>query len=216
MSIFIYLINKADLMKNKIINFSLFQKLFCDSCYGVVLFVLILFSSCAKEIYQKADYTFYDQNFKLDNSTSLRTDGVYELKSIWTDEDGGKLKQPEDHRFYKFYPTGQCNLTLDSSFKIKTEKDYADVISKDFVKQKRTLFQAYYKFSGDRIVIESRVVQRRQFAYKYGYVKNDSLIIVKAGTHGKGTFADSNFPSYYKEYYVFKPLALQNEKQPQW
>ncbi|WP_125721800.1 hypothetical protein [Flavobacterium ustbae] len=203
-------------MKNKIINFSLFQRLLLTSQYAVIVLLVMLVFSCAGKIYMKEDYTFYNSNFRLDQSASLRTDGVYVLQSIWTAENGGILKQPKDHRFYKFYATGQCNLSLDSSFEIKTEKDYADAVSKDFLMQKNTLFQGYYKLSADRIAIESRVVPRHQFEYKYGYVKKDSLIIVKAGNSKKGTFDDSNFPEYYKEYYVFKPLALPNENQPQW
>ncbi|PXY43310.1 hypothetical protein [Flavobacterium hydrophilum] len=106
----------------------------------VFIILLVLLYSCADKVYTKEDYTFYNKAFKEDASSSLRTDGVYILKSIWTNENGGQLKQPKDHRFYKFYATGQCNLTLDPSLKIKTEKEYIQVINNDFITQKKTLF----------------------------------------------------------------------------
>ena len=76
-----------------------------------ILMFLLVFSSCSPKIYQKGDYTFYNKVFNLDNTSLLRTDGVYVLDRIWTDENGGTVKQPQNHLFYKFYKTGQCNLT---------------------------------------------------------------------------------------------------------
>lgn len=184
--------------------------------YVVITLFMGLFSSCAQKVYQKEDYTFYDKTFKLDASSGLRTDGVYVLDRIWTDENGGITKQPKEHRFYKFYEGGQCNLTLDPSGEIKTKEEYIAAVSKDFVIKKSTLFEGYYKLKDDRIVIQSVVVPRKQFEYKYGYVDHDSLIIVKATTEGSGKFDDSYFTAYYKEYYVFVPLAVKNVAQPQW
>lgn len=204
-------------MKNGASHFKLklgIQFLFSNQ-YAFLIILLVLYS-CTHKVYTKQDYTIYNKAFKLDASATLRTDGVYVLESIWTNENGGQLKQSKDHRFYIFYPTGQCNLTLDPSFKIKTEKEYMEVINRDFVTQKNTLFQGYYKLSQNKIIIQSRVVPRQQFEYKYGYIKNDSLIIVKASTQGKGTFDEVNYTGYYKEYYVFRSLAIKNEKEPQW
>jgi len=175
-----------------------------------------LFSSCAQKVYQKEDYTFYDKAFKLDVSSGLRTDGVYVLDHIWTDENGGTTKQPKEHRFYKFYKGGQCNLTLEPSGEIKTKEEYISAVSKDFVSKKSTLFEGYYKLEKNKIVLQSVVVPRRQFEYKYGFVEQDNLIIVKATTEGKGKFEDKYFTHYYKEYYVFVPLGIKNEGQPQW
>lgn len=184
--------------------------------YAFILILLVLVCSCADKVYTKEYYTFYNKAFKGDVSSSLRIDGVYILKSIWTNENGGQLKQSKDHRFYKFYTAGQCNLTLDPSFKIKTEKEYIEVINNDFITQKKTLFQGYYKLSQNKIIIQSRVVPRRQFEYKYGYIKNDSLIIIKATSQEKAIFDEVNYTGFYKEYYVFMPLKIKNEKEPQW
>lgn len=150
--------------------------------------LVVLFNSCSEKIYQKEDYSFYNKTFKVDPSSLLRTDGIYILSWIWTNENGGVLKQTNDHRFYKFYSTGQCNLTLDLDLKIKTEQDYVEEVEKDFLPIKQTLFQGYYKLSGEKIIMQSRVVPRKQFEYKYGYIKKDSLIIVKVATQGKGAF----------------------------
>lgn len=182
----------------------------------VLLLFFGLFFSCAKKIYQKNDYSFYDSNFKLDASSALRTDGVYVLYHIWTDENGGTTKQPQEHRFYKFYATGQSNLTLDPSHQIKTEVDYLNSVSHDFSIKNNTLFEGYYKLKNDKIIIQSIVVPCRQFEYKYGYTAKDSLIIVKATIEGKGKFDDQYFTGTYKEYYVFMPLDIKNESDPQW
>lgn len=190
---------------------------FGNHCRSVILLLFLgLFFACAKKIYQKNDYPFYDNTFKLDTSSALRTDGVYVLNHIWTDENGGTAKPPKEHRFYKFYKTGQCNLTLDLSHQIKTKEDYLNALSKDFLIKKNTLFEGYYKLENNKIVIQSIVVPRHQLDYKYGYVKKDSLIIVKSTSEGKGKFEDKYFTQTYKEFYVFVPLEIKNENDPQW
>lgn len=180
-----------------------------------ILFMLV-FSSCAPKIYQKRDYTFYNKAFNLDSSSLLRTDGVYVLNRIWTDENGGTVKQPQNHLFYKFYNTGQCNLTVDLSNEIKTEKEYQNAVNKDLQKQNNTLFQGYYKISQPKIIIQRKVTPRKLFEYKYGYIEKDTLIIVKSTIEGKGEFDTKYFTGYYKEYYVFVPLQIKNEGEPQW
>lgn len=47
-------------------------------------------------------------------------------------------------------------------------------------------------------------------------MKKDSLIIVKATSEGKGKFDDIYFTQTYKEFYVFVPLDIKNENDPQW
>ena len=183
--------------------------------YLIVIFFLSLFLSCARKIYQKTDYTFYDKSFKLDTLSGLRTDGVYVLDQIWTNQNGGTFKKPKEHRFYKFYVSGQCNLTIDPTHEIKTKSDYVNAVSKDSVK-KYTLFEGYYKLKSNKVIIQGLVVPRQQFEYKYGFVEKDSLIIVKSTTQGKGQFLDANFTLAYKEYYVFIPLNIKNEGEPQW
>jgi len=182
----------------------------------VMILFLGIFSSCAQKVYKKEDYTFYDTSFRLHASSPLRTDGVYVLDRIWTDENGGTTKQPKDHCFYKFYIQGQCNLTLDPENSIKTKDDYRTAVSKNLSQRKNTLFEGYYKLENNRIILQSVVVPRRQFEYKYGYVENDSLVIVKVTTDGKGKFDDKYFTGYYKEYYVFVPLGIKNEAEPKW
>jgi len=185
--------------------------------YCIVLMILLLiFSSCSPKIYQKEDYPFYNKSFHLDTSSALRTDGVYVLDHIWTDQNGGTVKKPENHIFYKFYKTGQCNLTVDLSNEIKTEKQYQNVINIDFDKQSSTLFQGYYKISEPKIIIQRRVTPRKLFEYKYGYLEKNTLIIVKSTIDGRGKFDDKYYTGYYKEYYVFVPLETKNEGQPQW
>lgn len=184
--------------------------------YIAMIWFLGLFSSCAQKVYQKEDYTFYDKSFKLNASAALRTDGIYVVDHIWTDENGGTTKQPKEHRFYKFYTSGQCNLTLDPANEIKTKEDYINAVGKDFSIKKNTLFEGYYKLENNKIIIQSVVVPRKQFEYKYGYVDQDSLIIIKATNEGKGKFGDKYFTAYYKEYYVFVPLGIKNESEPQW
>ena len=182
----------------------------------IVLLFFGLFFSCSQKIYQKTDYPFYDSTFKLNASSALRTDGVYVLDHIWTDENGGTTKPPKEHRFYKFYATGQSNLTLDPSNEIKTKEQYLETLNGDYSIKNKTLFEGYYKLEKNKIVIQSVVVPRQQFEYKYGYLEKDTLIIVKSTTDGRGKFEDKNFTKTYKEYYVFMPLDIKNGKDPQW
>ena len=184
--------------------------------YCIVIMLLAFFYSCTPKIYKKSDYTFYDKTFNLNISSALRTDGIYVLDRIWTDENGETFKEPKEHRFYKFYTTGQCNLTLDLSNEIKTKEDYINVVNKDFLIERSTLFEGYYKLQDNKIVIQRAVVPRRQFEYRYGYVEENSLIIVKSTINGKGKFDDKYFTNYYKEFYVFVPLDIIKEGEPQW
>jgi len=171
---------------------------------------LALFTSCAQQHLSRGDYSFFDKNFVLAPDSKLRTDGVYVLNKIWTDDNGGTEKKPDMHKFYKFYKTGQCNLTLDPENAIRTEQDYKTVVAKDVqaAHKKATLFEAYYKLKEDKIIIQGIVYPVKQFEYKYGYLADNMLIIVKATREGSGKFDDKNFTDYYKEYYSFIPLEL--------
>lgn len=177
---------------------------------------LTLLASCGEVLYQKSDYSFYESSKVLDRNSVLKTDGVYVLNKIQTGKDGNITKQPKEHRFYKFYPGGQSNLFLDIENKIKTDQDYADAVSKDSLKKKKTLFEGYYKLRSPRIIIQDIITPRKQFNYHYGYLENNTLVIVKASHEGNGKFYDKNFTSYYKEYYVFKPLRELDHIIPQW
>jgi len=184
--------------------------------YYLMLFFLSIFTSCGQKLYEKGDYTFYKKSFVLKNNLVLKTNGVYVLDHIWTKDNGGTAKEPKEHRFYKFYDTGQSNLFLDTDNTIKTDQDYTDAIKNDNRRKSETLFEGYYKLEGERIIIQSMVVPRRQFEYKYGYVENNTLVIVKATHEGNGKFDDKYFTDYYKEYYIFKPLQEVDAVIPKW
>lgn len=186
------------------------------SCFMVV--VLGIFSSYGQKHFSKGDYTFYDKDFMLPVSSVLRTDGVYVLNRIWTDANGGTEKRPHEHKLYKFYKSGQCNMLLDTDTKLKTVQDYTDAINSNAGKEQRpTLFESYYKLKGDRIIIQGIVYPIKQFEYKYGYIAEGVLIIVKATREGKGAFKDAYFTDYYKEYYSFVPLDLiEPDGYPDW
>ena len=203
-------------MKYKMELFKVEYNSYKCNCKLLIIMFLLVFGSCSSKIYQKDDYTFYNKGFNLDGYSLLRTDGVYVLDRIWTNENGATVKQPQNHLFYKFYKTGQCNLTVDISNEIKTKKEYENILRKDLEKQENTLFQGYYKISEPKIIIQRRVTPRRLFEYKYGYVEKDTLIIVKSTIEGKGKFDTKYFTEYYKEYYVFVPLQIKNESEPQW
>jgi len=175
-----------------------------------------LFFSCAAKHFSKGDYTFYDEDFRLQPHVPLKTNGVYVLESIWTDANGGATKKPDVHKFYRFYNTGQCNLIVDIENKISTDQQYVEAVKAASDNNGKTLFEAYYKLQGEKIVIQSLQAHPiKQFEYKYGYVANGELIIVKATIDGKGKFEDKYFTDYYKETYKFAPLDNLNDY-PNW
>jgi hypothetical protein len=182
--------------------------------YAMII-LLGLFFSCGAQHFSKKDYTFYDKDFRLPPNAVLRTDGVYVLESIWTDDNGGTTKKPDVHKFYRFYNTGQCNLILDVDNKISTPQHFAEAV-KAASNRDKTLFEAYYKLKADKIIIEGVKAQPvKQFEYKYGYVVNNELVIVKATIDGKGKFDDKYFTDYYKEHYRFVHLDNLNDY-PNW
>jgi len=187
-----------------------------------IMILLFGLFSCAQKLYVKEDYTLYDKNFVLPATSLLQTNGVYVLESIWTDENGERKPNEKEHMFYKFYKTGQVNLIVDLDNTIKTEQDYIERINQDFQQykegKKQTLFEGYYKLKEDKIVIQRKVVPRKQFNYRYGYVQDDKLIIVTSTHLGKGEFDEKHFTNFYKETYQFKPLStakLENQN-PYW
>lgn len=191
-----------------------------------ITIMILLFGlfSCAQKLYVKEDYSFYDKNFLLPETSSLKTNGVYVLESIWNNENGGTERKPyeKEHMFYKFYATGQVNLTVDLDNTIKTEQEYIEKVNQDFDQynkaEKHTLFEGYYKLKEDKIVIQRKVVPRKQYNYRYGYVQDGKLIIVSSTHLGKGEFDEKHFTNFYKETYRFKPFStakLENQK-PFW
>jgi len=95
----------------------------------------IAFFSCSKNVYVKNDYPFYQENFQLPPDSNLRTDGVYVLESIWSEN---AEKKPKEHLFYKFYKTGQSNLTVDLNHEINTEEEYIESIKNHVESTKET------------------------------------------------------------------------------
>lgn len=188
--------------------------------------MILLFGlfSCAQKLYVKDDYTLYDKNFLLQDNSLLKTNGIYVLESIWTQENGGTERKPneKEHMFYKFYKTGQVNLTVDLNNTIKTEQDYIERIKKDFEEynqgEKKTLFEGYYKLKENKIVIQRKVVPRRQFNYRYGYVEENKIIIVSSTHLGNGKFDDKHFTKFYRETYRFMPLTTEKTEslKPYW
>ena len=78
------------------------------SRYKVIASILVLILStfsCAQKYYEKDDYTFYDTKFKLDSNSLLRTDGVYVIEKIETDENGGRQQFLKKQPFIGFTPT---------------------------------------------------------------------------------------------------------------
>lgn len=173
---------------------------------GIMLFSIAFFS-CSKNVYVKNDYPFYQENFQLPPDSNLRTDGVYVLESIWSEN---AEKKPKEHLFYKFYKTGQSNLTVDLNHEINTEKEYIESIKNHVESTKatdfKTHFESYYSMEGNRLVIQRVTVPRNVFTYNYGLIENGKLILVKETIDGKGKLDDKYFTDYYKATYRFLPL----------
>lgn len=172
--------------------------------------------ACGTKHYQQSQYSFYNRTFTADSLYGLKTNGVYVLRSI---QSGDTTRQATTHQFYRFYPTGQSNLTLDAQHAISNASDYVNAIHRDSAYDGRgTLFEGYYRQQQHCIVIQEVTMPLRQFHYKYGYTHQDSLVIVRAGIEGKGRFKEAYFRSNYKEIYLFMPLPeLANDNyHPHW
>ncbi|WP_310557546.1 hypothetical protein [Flavobacterium sp.] len=186
-------------------------------CPSYSLVFLFFFNSCGQKFYAKKDFTFFDKNFILDSSSSLRTDGVYVLENIWTSRNGDTTETPKNSKFYIFYKKGQSNLILlDTPF---SEDNLASKINDTVttLKKTSTLFQGYYKIKDGKIIIQNVNTSLRQFNYSYGFIENNKLIIVKKTIEGNGKFEDKYFTDYYKETYVFKKIDTVNpDIEPNW
>jgi len=177
--------------------------------------VLSLFS-CSTRQFSKSDYTFYDKNFVLQPKANLRTDGVYKLHTIATDEDGSTVKQAGITKFYKFFKTGQCIMILDPDNNITAAKALEELKKAAENKNKPTLFESYYRLKDDKIIIQGIVYPVKHFVYKYGYVANNEFTIVKATSEGRGKFDEAFFTDYYQERYIFIPIDNADACMPYW
>lgn len=184
-----------------------------------IMIFSIGFFSCSKKMYVKDDYTFYKPNFHLSDNSKLRTDGVYVLENIWTKD---SERKPTEHIFYKFYETGQSNLTVDLNHEINSKEEYISSIKNQINSTNKTdfttHFEGYYNLKENKIIIQSVNVPRNLFNYNYGFIQDGELIIVKETISGKGKFEDKFFTDYYKATYKFLPLdkkQLEN-LQPGW
>lgn len=184
--------------------------------YFIMFFFII---SCGPKFYFKEDYSFYEENFFLNENTSLRTDGFYVLESQWFKRNDSIIK-PKQYEVYKFYKTGQVNfLLLDS---LKNSQEYTALMQKqiqEYGKEKNeyTLFQGYYKLQENRIVMQQVNAVTRKFSYLYGFIKENKLVIVNSTIEGKGDFQDSYFQDNYKGTYLFIPSeTAEKDLIPNW
>ncbi|WP_295128843.1 hypothetical protein [uncultured Chitinophaga sp.] len=171
----------------------------------VSLVLLIALSACSPKTYRTGDYSYYRKQFRLADSSFLRTDGVYIAAAVWTD-DNPTLRAPKEKKILQFFPGGQTNLFLDMGDSLKTEADFIGKIAARHKEQGATLFEGYYRIEGDRIAIQRVNNPLRQFNYAFGHIAQDSIVILKGGIEGRQPFADKNYPGIYKEYYIFMPL----------
>lgn len=185
-----------------------------------IMFLTLVFFSCSKTMYVKKDYHLFDEKFLLAPNATLQTNGVYVLESIWSK--GSGERKADEHIFYKFYDTGQVNLTVDLDKKIKTKEEYLESIKQHIASTNKrgfkTHLEGYYSLKENKIVLERITVPRDVAVYSYGYVENGKLIIVAETIDGRGKFDDKYFTDFYKATYVFVPLEkseLENLK-PGW
>ncbi|MBA9072991.1 hypothetical protein GGR22_001117 [Flavobacterium gossypii] len=185
-----------------------------------IMLLAVAFFSCSKSMYTKQDYRLFEENFLLSPNTPLRTDGVYVLESVWNKDTGER--KADEHIFYKFYNTGQANLTVDLDKSINTSQEYLESIKKHIASTNKggfkTHLEGYYHLEGNKIVIERITVPRDVAVYSYGYVENGKLVIVTETIEGKGKLNNKYFTDFYKATYVFLPLEkseLENLK-PGW
>lgn len=168
----------------------------------------------------KADYSLYNPDFELVNTSPLRTDGVYVLVKIWTNQNGGTERVATERKIYKFYPGGQVNLILDPEHKLTTGEAYVQAFNEGIEESKKkgsaTLFEGYYKIENDKMVLQRWVTPRKQFSYDYFLLEKDDIIIgISSTINGKGQIAAKYFTEYYKAYYSFIPTE-DNYSIPNW
>ncbi|EFK56036.1 hypothetical protein ACFU8T_04685 [Sphingobacterium spiritivorum] len=183
-----------------------------------IITVLLVTGICAAfvacnsyKFYQNKDYSFYQPDFRLSDTSMLRTDGVYVLQEIWTSQrDTKRTVTAKEREIYKFYPAGQVNMVLDPEDTTSRKGTYAaafnNSIADQIAKKSRTLFQSYYKTEGDRLVVQRMNTPLAQFNYTYFTVKKDTLIQVSSTIDGGGQIRDKYYTDYYKAYYIFVPV----------
>lgn len=178
----------------------------------VVASICAAFVACnSYKFYQNKDYSFYQPDFGLSDTSMLRTDGVYVLQEIWTSQrDTKRTVTAKEREIYKFYPAGQVNMVLDPEDTISRKGAYAaafnNSIADQIAKKSRTLFQSYYRTEGDRLVVQRMNTPLAQFNYTYFTVKKDTLIQVSSTIDGGGKIRDKYYTDYYKAYYIFVPV----------
>jgi hypothetical protein len=189
-----------------------------------ISFCLLLLSGLTgcntQKKYLQKDYSFYNRDFHPDPASLLRSDGVYVQEKIWTNETGGKERIPAERKIYKFYKGGQANIILDPDRSVEMTTDYTKAfnahIRESTAKKQRTLFERYYKYEGNKMVIQAVSTPRNQFYYEYALLEKDGLIIVKSTNQGKGEIKDKYYTDYYKEYYRFVPTGESGYLEPNW
>lgn len=190
---------------------------------ATVTFLILGFmlQSCVNQkYYRKSDYSLYSKVPLKAVNSSLRTDGVYVLDCIVTDENGHRSETTKVTDIYKFYDAGQVNKILVMDGKPETPDEYIAAFSERIAKrakyQKATLFEGYFLQKGDSIVLQQVSAPTRQFYYSHGYIKQDSLIIVSQTHETSGKFAAKYYNTQYKAFYRFVFTGDSKYLTPDW
>jgi hypothetical protein len=177
------------------------------ACRHIILSVIIAFliGGCtSRKHYTRKDYPFYSENFQLDSTSLLKTDGVY--------SNGKKV--------YKFYRSGQVNMVLSGTTELKKDDDYAMAFNRGIREaagvKKATLFEGYYHIKDNRMVMQFVNTATRQFYYTYVLLEKGKLAIVKSTHLGKGKIKDQHYQSSYKDVYRFEPKPAGGYLAPDW
>ncbi|WP_316743001.1 hypothetical protein [Pedobacter antarcticus] len=174
-----------------------------------VLLVTIFMSCGYRKHMAQSDYSLYNPGFILTSTTPLRTDGVYVLEKVWTNQNGGTERIAAERKIYKFYPGGQVNLILDPERKLTNSEAYVQAFNHRIEESQKngsaTLFEGYFKVENDKMVIQRWVTPRKQFSYDYFLLEKDIIIGISSTISGKGQITDKHFTEYYKAYYSFIP-----------
>ncbi|SEW51070.1 hypothetical protein [Chitinophaga arvensicola] len=168
-----------------------------------LLFILTATACKTQHFYRQEEYSFYQKNFPLPDTALLRTDGVYVLDVIRTG-DTARTIASADRQIYKFYPGGQVNLVLNRYDSLESADDYRDAFNKR--PAGRTLFQGYYKVTGNKLVIQQMSTPRAQFYYSYFRLTPDSIIQVSSTLQGKGTIKARHYTGNYEALYRYVPV----------
>lgn len=186
----------------------------------LVVSALMLHSCANQKYYAKGEYSFYHDVQGNLGTAFLRTDGVYVLDRIVTDEAGRQFGAIKTTDVFKFYPGRQVSKVLFTDSKLQSPGTYVAAFNERITKHAEngnaTLFEGYYRQKGDSIVLQQVSAPLRQFYYTYGYFKRDSLIIVSQTHVSSGEFAAKHYSTLYKAFYRFVHTGEAGYLSPDW